>query len=117
MDVTANDTLQNRLHVESDTGLEVRGSHGGLSSSAKQTERPFREHRRPPHLEDYVCYGTRTHDPSPHDTLLQGSSGTTYPLVNYITCNRFSNTHKAFLAAITKIIEPRYYHEAAKDPH
>jgi len=54
--------------------------------------------------------------------LLPGHSDTTrflkytLPLVNYVTCNCFSNPHEAFLVAITKIFEPRYYHEVAKDP-
>jgi len=63
-----------------------------------------------------MCYRARAQDPSLQDTPLQQEcSGTPYPLVNYITCN--PNTHRAFLAAIIKIVEPRYYHEAAKDPY
>jgi len=44
------------------------------------------------------------------------SSGTPYPIVNFVTCNNFSKTHQQFLAAITKLVEPEYYHEAARDP-
>jgi len=80
-------------------------------------ERSTRQRHSPSHLEDYMCYGARVSTPSISDTSFQqGYSGTLYPLVNYITCNRFSNSHKAFLAAITKIIEPRYYYEVATDP-
>jgi len=68
-------------------------------------------------LKDYVCYSAYTHNSSPQgDSLQKGSSGTPYPLVNDITYNNFSHTHKDFLAAITKIIESRYYHEVTKDP-
>jgi len=38
-----------------------------------------------------------------------------YPIANYVTCNTFSITHQNFIAAITKIIEPKFYHEAVKD--
>ena len=38
-----------------------------------------------------------------------------YPIVNYVTCANFSDSHNAFLAAIVKIVEPRFYREAAKD--
>ena len=61
------------------------------------------QRRSPLHHEDYVCYEVRVQDPSSQDTSLhQGSKGTPYPVVSYISWNRFSNSHKAFLAAITK---------------
>ena len=44
------------------------------------------------------------------------SSGKSYPIANYVTCKRFSEAHKNYLAAITKIIEPRYFHEAVRNP-
>jgi len=34
-----------------------------------------------------------------------------------VTYANFSNAHKNYLAAITKIVEPRYFHEAVKDKH
>ena len=39
-----------------------------------------------------------------------------YPIAHFVTCEKFSNAHKCYLAAITKIVEPRFYHEAVKDP-
>jgi len=78
--------------------------------------RPAQEKRLPSHLEDYFCYNTQVRDPLLAFSPSKGSSGNPYPLVNYITCNNFSNRHRAFLAAITKIVEPRYYHEAVRDP-
>ena len=38
-----------------------------------------------------------------------------YPLKNYITFTKFSSSHQQFLAAITRVMEPRFYHEAVKD--
>jgi len=31
-------------------------------------------------------------------------------------CNNFSNEHRQFFAAITKIVKPRFLYEAVKDP-
>ena len=42
-------------------------------------------------------------------------SGKPYPIINYVTCDNFSNAHINYLAAITKVVEPRYFHEAVKD--
>ena len=40
-----------------------------------------------------------------------------YPIINHINCTNFSEKHQNFLATITKIVEPVFYDEAAKDPH
>jgi len=74
--------------------------------------------RRPPaHLGDYICYNTRCKEPLSLAARLQNeSSSTSYPIANYVVCTNFSVTHKQFLTAVTKVIESRYYHEAAKDP-
>ena len=94
----------------------VPAAGGPVENIVGPSRRPTHQHHSPSHLEDYVCYGACVQDPPPRDTPLPpDSSGTPYPLVSYITCNSFSNSHKAFLAAITKIIEPKYYHEVAKD--
>ena len=45
------------------------------------------------------------------------SLGKPYPIFNYITCNNFSDNHRHYLAAVTKIIEPRFFHEAVENPH
>ena len=42
--------------------------------------------------------------------------GTPYPITPYVTCVIFSTSHQKFVAAITKVVEPRFYHETAKDP-
>ena len=64
-----------------------------------------------------MCYSACTHDPPlKRSSLQEGFSGTSYSLVNYITCSKFFATYKAFLAPIAKIIKPKYYHEAARDP-
>jgi len=55
-------------------------------------------------------------DPPLSSSLLNDSSGNPYPLVHYITCNNFSTSHSAFLTTITKIVKPRHYKDAIKDP-
>ena len=44
------------------------------------------------------------------------SSGTLYPIVNYVTCKRFSCAHACFLAAVTVGYEPTRFSEAVCDP-
>lgn len=45
----------------------------------------------------------------------QHSLGSSYPLINYITCDKFSMSYRAFLAAITTCIEPCSFDEAMTD--
>jgi len=73
--------------------------------------------RSPAHLEDYICYTLSANDPLSFTHRLQDdSSGMSYPIANYVTCKNFSDSYKRLLTAITKVIEPKYYYEAAKDP-
>ena len=85
-------------------------------SSAPQS-RSTRACRPPAHLGDYICYNTRCKEPP------LACSPTSKRVLMYVlshrqlcTCANFSVTRKQFLAAITKVTEPRYYHEVAKDP-
>ncbi|CAL1398262.1 unnamed protein product [Linum trigynum] len=63
--------------------------------------RGLRERRPPSKLDIY-------------DTALPGSSShaTTYPIANHVHYDRFTPAHKAFLAAISKLEEPRHFREA-----
>ena len=79
--------------------------------------RGCREKKRPSHLEDYVCYSASSSHPSSTDSFQTVSSGKPYPLTHYVTCDNFSNAHKSYLAAITKIVEPRYFHQVVTNPH
>jgi len=88
-----------------------------VSNTTDQQQRPSRERRPPSHLTDYVCYSSRSIDPSTQHSSSTSSSSIRYPIANFVTCANFSNAHRGYLAAIGKIIEPRYYHEAARDPN
>ena len=50
-----------------------------------------------------------------HTPPKRGSSGTRYPLQNYVTCINFSLNHQKLLVAIMKVQEPQFYHEAVRD--
>lgn len=39
-----------------------------------------------------------------------------YPLSNYVAYDKFTDTHKAFLAAITSYDEPKHFNQAVKNP-
>jgi len=39
-----------------------------------------------------------------------------YSIANYVTSEKFTTSHQIFLAAITKIVEPKYFQESVKDP-
>ena len=60
-----------------------------------------------------LCY--RYKRPLSSNPLQKVSLGKPYPVANYITCAKFSTAHKNYLAAITKIVKPRYFYEAVKD--
>ena len=69
------------------------------------------------HLDDFVCYDARVEDPISLATASHtGSSGTHYPIISCVTSANFSLSHKKYLATITKVVEPRFYSEALKDP-
>ena len=64
----------------------------------------------PGHFDNYVCYNAHSIDPISHAISLQkGSSGTRYPLKNYVTCTKFFASHHQCLAATFKIEGPKFY--------
>ena len=81
--------------------------------------RPVRCSQRPARFDDYLCYSARPNDPAHSFTsppLQSRSSGMRYPLANYISSDKFTPSYQLYLAAITKIVEPKYFQEAVKDP-
>nr|GEY76533.1 reverse transcriptase, RNA-dependent DNA polymerase [Tanacetum cinerariifolium] len=46
---------------------------------------------------------------------LQVTSTVRYPISNFVSYDKFSTNHKAFLAAITNNDEPKYFKQAAQD--
>jgi len=50
-----------------------------------------------------------------HGKLLNKSGKTQYPIANYVSCTRFSETHRVYLAAITENIEPKSFKSAMEN--
>jgi len=59
-----------------------------------------------------VCHTVIDPNSSP---LNQTSSGTSHPLSNVISYDKFSTSHRALLTAITNHDEPKYFSQAIKD--
>ena len=89
----------------------------GPTVEIDDTGREKRSQKKPRHLTDYICYTAWSKNPSSSAQPPQKvCSGKPYPIANYVTCDRFSNNaHRGYLDAITKVVEPRYFHEAIKD--
>ncbi|CAH9145017.1 unnamed protein product [Cuscuta epithymum] len=79
-----------------------------------EPQRQTRIRKFPKHLENYEI----DLPPSLNHSLPTANSAdsTVYPLSNFINYEKFSLTHKAFLAAITSRDEPKYFSQAVQDP-
>ncbi|XP_010256211.1 PREDICTED: uncharacterized protein LOC104596654 [Nelumbo nucifera] len=60
-----------------------------------------REKRPPNYLQDFVTHSARRLDPSAVSPASSQSSGTPYPITNYVTYDNFSVKHRHFLATVT----------------
>ena len=90
--------------------------HASTPETAQRVPNGSQRTRRPPaKLDDYVCYSAHIKNPvlTAHSCPKE-PSGTCYPLHHYVTCKNFSPSHQQVLAAIMKVDEPRFYHEAVK---
>jgi len=104
------------LSPESESGPPARPSQ--TVTVNKEPKRGNRVRRTSAHFGEYLCYNVRSNNLVSLTTPLQkASSGMSYPLKDYVTCTNFSTSHQQFLAAITKIAEPRFYHEVVQNEH
>ena len=105
------------------TACEAEGPTGQLTDrgsvnlSGLELGRGHRQRKVPSHLQDYWCYYTQKTDPLSLGLIQKVSWGNPYPKANYVTSNNFSYAYRACLTSITKVMEPRYFHEVVKDPH
>lgn len=68
-------------------------------------------------LKDFITNTVRVINPVTSPKIAPSkSSGTPFPIANYVNCDKFSVRHTNFLAAITTRTEPRSFKEAVKDP-
>lgn len=76
--------------------------------------RGLRVKERPKYMRIYETkyVGITDHSQPPPDS----GTSTIYPLSHFVFYERFSHSHKAFLAAITSNDEPNFFSEAVKHP-
>ena len=83
------------------------------STSPRGAPRPTQSSMRPTQFDDYLCYSAR-----PNDLIIDSSvatppqhrfSGTRYPIVNYVSFEKFTSSHNNFLAALKEIMEPKHF--------
>lgn len=67
------------------------------NSENENVTRPVRERRKPAKLDDYICYNI-----------------TKYPINKYLSYEKFSEKHKAFLTKISEHKDPKNYTQASK---
>ncbi|KAJ0453327.1 putative RNA-directed DNA polymerase [Helianthus annuus] len=95
-----------------ESGFENTQQNGSNSENA-ELPRQKRSKVRPKHLDDYEVKFPPSIDHE-HSASTQESS-TVHPLAHFISYDKFTNAHKAFLAAITLNNEPKHYNQAVQD--
>lgn len=100
---------------------DVTVTMGGVTE-AEQDQQPkellgqgHREKRGSVLLRDFVLHTVKVMSPSANSLGHRHSSGSPYPIAQYVNCDKFSMHHRAFLAAITTGVEPKSFAEAVKD--
>ncbi|KAM0052273.1 putative RNA-directed DNA polymerase [Helianthus debilis subsp. tardiflorus] len=83
-----------------------------LENNTRQA-RDKRSRSRPSHFEDYVVQLPLSIDHARPASNQQSS--TVCPLSNFVSYDKFSDSHKAFLAAISAHDEPKSYQQAMQD--
>ncbi|KAM1681408.1 hypothetical protein ACFX2K_038957 [Malus domestica] len=72
----------------------------------------------PTRFSDYVCPTLPSSQPIDSYSSSPGpTTGTRYPLANFLTYHRFSPQQQSFLASISQQVEPHTYAQAALHPH
>ncbi|GKV50103.1 hypothetical protein SLEP1_g56818 [Rubroshorea leprosula] len=104
----------NAAHGEGDANPTIArtsdASHGNVANPINFDSRPQHERRKPTYLIDYILNGVQT------NTNTSSTSGTRYSISHFITYDKFSPTHRFFLAAISTKDEPKSFSEAIQDP-
>jgi len=92
-------------------------SHKKKNAALGQPQRFGRGQCSPTHLVDMFAIMCDLATPSFMNLPQIGSLGIIYLLAKFVTCNKFSDVHDAFLVAITEVVEPICYQEATNHPH
>lgn len=119
-DARGSRSIEESVGNTQDVILTQRQSVEDLMSTPHVNEQLGRGHRErhpPSKLKDYICHTVScANDPTPESHPQSQSSGTLYPITNYVTCTNFSMSHRQFLAAVTSGHEPTRFSEAVRDP-
>ncbi|KAJ0469227.1 putative RNA-directed DNA polymerase [Helianthus annuus] len=84
-----------------------------IVNDAEQPARSKRDKSQPARFRDFDVELPPSIDHTRPDS--DHSSSTVYPFANYVSYDKFSDTHKAYLAAITKNSEPKIFYQATQD--
>ncbi|KAK9055092.1 hypothetical protein SSX86_026172 [Deinandra increscens subsp. villosa] len=76
--------------------------------------RPKRAKAPPKHFSEFIVKLPPSIDHTQPTSNSEGS--TVHPITNYISYDKFSDSHRSFLAAITTNHEPKYFKQAMQDP-
>ncbi|GJZ90439.1 putative RNA-directed DNA polymerase [Tanacetum coccineum] len=93
---------------------EFERNESNEGAEAQAETRPTRTRTQPSRFKDFVVQVP----PSvkhPTSTSNQVTSTVRYPISNFVSYDKFSTNHKAFLAAITNNDEPKCFKQAAQD--
>ncbi|KAL3647015.1 hypothetical protein CASFOL_007983 [Castilleja foliolosa] len=91
-----------------------------VQTSSEVLGRGHRERKSSVLLKDFVTYSACAHgsiDPpySAHTPPVESSGTSLYPLAHYLTCDKFSARHRAFVGHIDAEVEPTTFGEAMKE--
>ncbi|CAH9140336.1 unnamed protein product [Cuscuta epithymum] len=98
------------------SSAEAGQSQDGEAEPIISLGRGLREKRTSVLLRDFVTHHVQHLSPSPSPPGSTCSSGMSYPIAHFVSCDRFSARHRAFLGAITAGMEPHSFREAMTDP-
>lgn len=87
----------------------INETHGPTAENV----RPVRSRSRPARLDGFEVHLPPSLDHA--QSSLHQDSSTVHPLAHFVSYDKFTNTHKAFLTAITKNNEPKHFKQAVKD--
>ncbi|CAH9126270.1 unnamed protein product [Cuscuta epithymum] len=85
-----------------------------IAPASSQSKKSERNRKLPKHLADYETDLPPSLDHS--RSTAHSVDSTVYPISNFINYDKFSKSHKVFLAAITSRDEPKYFYQAVQDP-
>lgn len=115
----ANELNTTEVHMETQDDHEVgQGTTDSTENNDPQQQnngprRSERAKKQPKHLESYETDLPESIDHS--QSTPNSETSKVYPLSHYVSYNKFSPSHKAFLSAITSRDEPKFFHQAVKD--